>query len=52
MWLTSVNESSLLMSACATAPRMPITIVSAATTMSAVESWSVGNMTVSVRRIA
>jgi hypothetical protein len=52
IWLTSVNESSLLMSAWATAPRIPTTMVSRATTKSTSPSALPGNRIVSVRMIA
>ena len=43
MWLTSVNESSRLMSSCATAPRIPTTIVASAAHISASSSRPSGN---------
>jgi len=52
MWLTRVNDRIRLMSAWATAPRAPTTMVSSATTSSAGFSSGVGKMTVSSRMIA
>jgi hypothetical protein len=53
MWLTIVNDSTRFTSSCTIAPRMPTTIVSAATTSStcAIVS-SPGNSSVWVRMTA
>ena len=52
MWLTRVNDSIRLMSDCAIAPRMPITIVSSAATSSRFDSGLSGKSSVWVRMIA
>ena len=52
MWLMRVNDSSRLTSDWATAPRMPTTMVSAATTSSRSAVRPPGNSSVSVRMIA
>ncbi len=52
MWLTRVNDSIRLMSVCATAPRMPMTIVASAAHISTSSSAPSGNSSVLVRMIA
>ena len=52
MWLIRVNDSIRLISTCAMAPRMPITIVRSAATISTSLTGDDGNSRVSVRMIA
>ncbi len=52
MWLTSVNEINRLTSFCATAPRMPTSIVASAAAISAASAVPSGNRRVCVRMIA
>ncbi len=52
MWLTSVKDSSRLMSLCAMAPRMPMSMVSSAATISIRSSPPLGNSSVCARMIA
>ena len=52
MWLTSVKDSSRLMSLCAIAPRMPITIVSSPATSSTLSIAPPGNSSECARMIA
>ncbi|EYT53483.1 hypothetical protein H488_0107010 [Kocuria sp. UCD-OTCP] len=51
MWLIRVKDSMRLMSICASAPRMPTTMVSSATHIRRSSSRSPGKSTVSVRMI-
>ena len=52
MWLTSVNDSSRLMSFCATAPRIPTSIVASAAHISRSSARPSGNSNVWIRMIA
>jgi hypothetical protein len=52
MWLISVNDSIRLISTCAIAPRMPISMVSSAAHSSTFESLPSGKSSVSVRMMA
>src|SRR5215213_4716144 len=52
MWLTSVKDSRRLMSLCATAPRMPMIMVSSAATSSSGSSPPLGNSSECARMIA
>ena len=52
MWLTKVNDNNRLMSFCAMAPRMPITMVSSAATINTSSSRPPGNNSEWVRMIA
>ena len=52
MWLTRVNDNSRLMSLCAMAPKMPISMVSSAATINTWSSPPPGNSRVCARMIA
>ena len=52
MWLTSVKDTRRLMSFCATAPRIPTSIVARARPISQPSSSPPGNSSVWVRMIA